>query len=155
MQWTIKRFPGLESQIRDLAQQHREFRDEPLHLAIAYQPDRDPNDVFMFEPLGNVGGNEVTSEARLFEVTFESTPSFTMEGGQKLHLVLSNPLEFQAALDQRWPSAKEIRAAVQRGTFEVLHSDDIGQEAMELLNERAPSMAAAGSKRPKKRRAGS
>jgi hypothetical protein len=59
MKWTIKRFPGLASQIRNLAQQHREFREEPLHLAIAYEPDRDPNDIFLFELLGNFGGNEV------------------------------------------------------------------------------------------------
>jgi hypothetical protein len=155
MKWTIRRFPGLEKQIRDLAQQHREFQDEPLHLAIAYEPSRDSHDIFVFELLGNFGGNEVTSEAKLFEVTFDSTPNFTMKPGQKLHLILSNPAEFRAALDQHWTTAEEIRTAVRRGKFEVLHSDEIGQEAMELLNERAPSMAATGSKRQKKRRASS
>ena len=153
MKWTISRFPGLERQIRDLAEQHREFRDEPLHLAIAYQPNRDPQDIFIFELIGNFGGNEVASDAQLFEVTFESTPSFTMEPGQKLHLVLSNPKEFREALDQLWPTAEEIREAVRRGHFEVLHSDKIGLKALELLNERASSMAATGSKRQKKRRA--
>jgi hypothetical protein len=153
MKWTIHRFPGLERQIRDLAEQHREFRDEPLHLAIAYQPIRDPQDIFIFELIGNFGGNEVASDAELFEVTFDSGPSFTMQPGQKLHLVFSNPKEFRAALDQRWPKAEEIRDAVRRGNFEVLHSDEIGRKALELLNERASSMAATGSKRQRKRRA--
>jgi hypothetical protein len=153
MKWTITRFPGLEQQIRDLAEQHREFQDEPLHLAIAYQPARDSQDIFIFELIGNFGGNELASDAQLFEVTFESTPSFTMEPGQKLHLVFSNPKEFRAALDQRWPTAEEIREAVRRGKFEVLHSDEVGRTALELLNERASSMAATGSKRQRKRRA--
>jgi hypothetical protein len=153
MRWTVQRFPGLERQIRDLAEQHREFRDEPLHLAIADQPGRDLNDIFLFELLGNFGGNEVTSDARLFEVTFESSPSFAMEADQKLHLVLSNPEEFRVALDQQWPTAEEIRTAVHGGNFEVLHTDKIGRKALELLNERASSVAATGSKRQTKRRA--
>jgi hypothetical protein len=151
MKWTIRRFPGLERQIRELAEQHREFQDEPLHLAIAYQPARDPQDIFIFELIGNFGGNEVASDDELFEVTFESTPSFNMQPGQKLHLVFSNPQEFRAALDQRWPKAEEIRDAVRRRNFEVLHSDEIGRKALELLNERASSMAATGSKRQRKR----
>jgi hypothetical protein len=152
MKWTIKRFPGVERQIRELTEQHREFRDEPLHLALAYQPGRESQDIFILEIIGNFGGNEVAFDAQLFEVTFESTPSFTMEPGQKLHLVLSNPKEFRAALDQRWPTAEEILEAVRRGYFEVLHSDEIGQKALELMNERASSMAATSSKRPRKRR---
>src|SRR5207248_11117789 len=96
--------------------------------------------------------DEVSPDAQLFEVTFDSTPSFTMEPNQKLHLVLTNPKEFRAALDQHWPTAEEIREAVGRGDFEVLHSDEIGQEALRLLNERASSMAATGSKRQGKRR---
>ena len=153
MTWITQRFPGVERQIRDLARQHRELRDEPLHLAMVYGPGREPLDIFLFELAGNFGGNEVSPDAQFFEVTFDSTPGFTMEPNQKLHLVLTNPKEFGAALDQHWQTAEEIRDAVRRGDFEVLHSDEIGQEALRFLNERASSMAAPGSKRQRKRRA--
>src|SRR5438067_264509 len=147
MQWTTQRFPGLEGQIRDLVRQHLEIRDEPLHLAMTYEPGRDSSDLFLFELAGNFGGNEVSPDAQLFEVTFDSTPNFPMEPNQKLHLVLTNPEEFRVALDQHWQLAEEIRDAVRRGDFEVLHSDELGQEALRLLNERASSMVATGSKR--------
>ena len=177
MQWTAQRFPGLDRQIRGLAKQHSALRDEPLHLAIAYDPGRETGDVFLFELLGNFGGNEINDDAKFFEVTFDSSPSFALAKGQKLHLVLTNPPELRVALDQHWPTAEEVRHALRRGDFEVLHSDDVGREALELLkeqpsrlakpsktgnqtanarpepsNERASSMAATGAKRQGKRR---
>jgi hypothetical protein len=133
VKWMTQRFPQVERQIRDLARQHRELRDEPLHLAMAYEPGRESRDIFLFELAGNFGGNEVSPDAQLFEVTFDSTPNLPMEPGQRLHLVLTNPKEFRAALDQHWQTAEEVRDAVRRRDFEVLHSDEIGQEALRLL----------------------
>ena len=118
-----QRFPRVERQIRDLARQHRELRDEPLHLALTYEPGRDTPDIFLFELLGNFGGNDVNPDAKLFEVTIDSTPSLTMEPNQRLHLVLTNPEEFRVALEQRWPTAEEIRDAVRRG--DGLHLDEL------------------------------
>jgi len=152
MNWLSQRFPHLGRQFRDLAEQHRKLRDEPLHLAIAYDPGRDFRDIFLFELLDNFGGNEINPDAQLFEATFGSSKSFSLEPGQRLHLILTNPEEFRTALDQHWPTAEEVRDAVRRGDFEILHSDEIGRDALELLNERASSMAATGSKRQGKRR---
>ena len=135
MQWTTQRFPRVEAQIRDLVGQHREIRDEPLHLAMAYEPGRDSSDVFLFELLGNFGGNDVNPDPQLFEVAFGPSLGLALELGQNLHLVLTNPEEFRVALEQHWPTAEEIRDAVRRGDFEVLHADETGQHALSLLHE--------------------
>jgi hypothetical protein len=128
---TNERFPGLAKRIRGLAEQHRELKDEPLHLAIAYDPGRDEHDVFLFELLGNFGGNDVSPDAELFEASFEGSQSFPMKRGQRLHLVLSNPEELRVALERRWKLAEELRGAVKRGDYEVLYEDQVGREALE------------------------
>jgi hypothetical protein len=46
--WISKTFPQFEKQIRNLTKQHRELKDEPLHLAISYAPKRDQQDIFLF-----------------------------------------------------------------------------------------------------------
>jgi hypothetical protein len=53
--WTADRFPCFEPAIRRLAEQHRELRDEPLHLAVSYGPKRDPQDIFLFEVVAGAG----------------------------------------------------------------------------------------------------
>ena len=50
--WSSERFPQFEQPIRTLTEQHRELKDEPLHLAIAYGPLRDQQDIFLFEVIG-------------------------------------------------------------------------------------------------------
>jgi hypothetical protein len=137
MKWLNPRFPHLRRQLLDLAKQHLKLRDEPLHLAIAYDPGRDSQDIFLFELLDNFGGNEIDPDAQLFEATFGSSNSFALEAGQRLHLILTNPQEFRTALNQHWPTAEEVRDAVRRGDFEILHSDEIGRDALDLLNELA------------------
>jgi len=133
MGWTSKRFPRLAKRIRGLAEQHRELKDEPLHLAIAYDPGRDEQDVFLFELLSNFGGNDVNPEEELFEASFESSKSFPLGHGQRLHLVLTNPPELRVALESRWKLAEELRDALKRGDYEVLYEDQVGREALELL----------------------
>jgi hypothetical protein len=177
MKWTARRFPGLERQIRGLVQQHRELRDEPLHLAMGYRPRRAPRDIFLFELASNFGGNATNHDRELFEVTFLSSTGFPMPSGQKLHLVLTSPKEFRAALDECWPTAEEVQDAVRRGEFEVLYKDKTGEEALErkteaptemkkakttsemaaklrgeFPDEPTPSVAAPGSKRQRKSR---
>lgn len=133
MDWTIARFPRLENPLRRLAEQHRELEDEPLHLALAFDPGRDPDDVFLFELLGHFGGDEINPERELFEVTFDTSRSLPLESGQKLHLILTHPGEFRFALASHWKSADEIRDAVRRGDFEILFADEVGREALEGL----------------------
>ena len=133
MRWTIGRYPDLEGPIRALAERHRELKDEPLHLALAYDPGRDTQDVFVFELLSHFGADEVNPDGELFEVTFDRTRDFPLSEGQRLHLVLTSPSELEAALQQGWPSVKVIQMAVAKGDFEILFSDARGDETIRQL----------------------
>jgi hypothetical protein len=131
--WTSKRFPQFESQIRRLTEQHREFEDEPLHLAISYSPKRDGQDIFLFEVIGGNGGDSVNPDKELFEATFTSTSSFPMNAGQQLHLLLTNRCELDMALREEWQSVREILDAIRSGEFEVLWADEIGRGVLDGL----------------------
>jgi len=135
MQWTTERFPTFECQVRELADQHKELVDEPMHLAIAYDPGRDMRDIFLFELLGNFGRGEVSPDGELFEVTFRPSDDFPLERDQRIHLVLSSPQEFRVALAQHWTSAEELRAAVGCGDYIVVFEDETGHEFLSLLRE--------------------
>lgn len=133
--WTRERFPQFEAEIRQLTAQHRELRDEPLHLAVAYDPGRDSQDRFLFEVVDYVGSSEPSLERDLFEATFRATPTLPVNGGEWLHLVLTTSEELPVALEQRWPLADEFRNAVKRGDFEVVFQDEVGQRMMELVRD--------------------
>src|SRR5205809_168416 len=126
--WTSKRFPQFEEAIRALTEQHRELEDEPLHLAISYGPPRDQQDIFLFEVLG--GDDSVSPERDLFETTFESVPGIPTGFSDRLHLVLTNPLELKKALKEGWPLAKEVVSAIQAKEYKVLHSDPVGERVL-------------------------
>jgi DNA-binding transcriptional LysR family regulator len=135
MPWLLQRHPGLDQQLRELTERHRELEDEPLHLALAYDPGRDQDDVFVCEVLGNFAGGEANPDGELFEVTFHSTPQFPMAIGRSLHLVLTSLPELQVALAQGWDSAIELRDAVRRGDCEILFEDEVGAAALRLLRD--------------------
>src|SRR5437899_1742748 len=103
--WTTERFPQLANQIQALVEQHRALEDEPLHLAVTYNHERDAQDIFLLEVVSNFGGGEVDPDCQLFEVTFGPTLAFPMSPSEKLHLVLTNPTEFRIALRDNWRSA--------------------------------------------------
>ncbi|MBI1783717.1 hypothetical protein HYR69_01115 [Candidatus Sumerlaeota bacterium] len=117
-----------------MARRHREFQDEPLLLALAYDPLRGDNNVYLFELIENFGSNEITPHGELFEIGFESTDEFPLTENQELHLVLSNPVEFNAALREHWRSAEEIRDAVRRGDFVCLYGPE-GDAANRIFKE--------------------
>jgi hypothetical protein len=137
MHFTHERFPTLEGPLRELATQHREISDGPLHLALAFDPGRVGPNVFLFEVLGGFGRDEVSPDRELFEVSFGATDTLPLAKGQRLHLILTSPTELRAALFQEWPSVEEVRDAIHRGDFEVLYQDELGDDLMRLLNDRA------------------
>ena len=103
--WTSERFPQFEKEIRRLVEQHRELEDEPLHLAIAYQPGapRDQLDIYLFEVIGGLG--ERNPDKELFETTFEPNNRLQAGFSQRLHMTLTTPLEFTAAVEEKWKTA--------------------------------------------------
>lgn len=129
--WTSERFPQFESAIRQLTEQHRQLKDEPLHLAVSYGPEREPQDIFLLEVIG--GDHPLSLDHELFETVFTSTSGFPMRADQNLHLVLTTLGELETALREGWPSAEEIRKAIASGDYKVLHDDEVGQRIMNWL----------------------
>src|SRR5438128_11870189 len=93
--WTSERFPQFEPAIRRLTEQHRELKDEPLHLAVAYLPRRNgrevQQDIFLFEVIG--GTADFFGQNDLFETVFEAAPGLPGGLEQTLHLILASPRE--------------------------------------------------------------
>ncbi len=141
--WTTQRFPQFEQAIRRLTDQHRELDDEPLHLAIAYQPGppRDPQDVYLFEIIG--GWSDSNPDKELFETTFEPNDRLQSGFSQRLHMILTTPAEFKTAMEERWKSAEELLQAIRSDDYQVLHSDAIGGEILALIEKAARSREVA------------
>jgi len=125
--WISGTFPRFEQAIRKLTEQHRALKDEPLHLAVIYGPVRDERDIYLLEVIGHGAGAGITPDRELFETTFAPTAGFPMEPDQRLHLILSNPQEFEAAVQDHWPSAAAILSAIRAGDYQVLHADKVGK----------------------------
>jgi hypothetical protein len=131
--WTTEKFPRFEQAMRKLTEQHRDLKDEPLLLAISYGPARDPRDIFLLEVIGNDTEPTINPDRELFEVIFTPTPGFPMDLDQRLHLILTNPQELKAALQDHWPAADEIIAAIRSGDYRVLHADKTGKRLLKNL----------------------
>lgn len=142
-QWTSERFPQFETEIRRLTEQHRELEDEPLHLAIAFQPGapRDQQDIYLFEVIGGWGDSNPDKE--LFETTFEPNGRLPTGFSQRLHLILTTPVEFKAALEEKWKIAEEIVNSVRVQDYLVLYSDAVGEEIFDLIRRTVHSREVA------------
>jgi hypothetical protein len=143
MTFIAQRFPEpLAKEITALVDRHKNLQDEPLLLAICYDPGRDPGDVFIFEVIDHFGGNMVDPERDLFEVAFGASTSVDMKLPPecKIHLVLTNPNELSAAVREDWSRAQEITKAISRGDFEILFED--GPRGKTLLQQLLPPEAA-------------
>lgn len=128
MDWTADHFPEFEEGIRRLAQEHRAFADEPLHLAILYDPRREgTGDVFLFEVVGNFGAGAIDPDSVLLETAFEPASDMNLRN-RRLRLVLTSPEEFRAAASGDWPQIQELKGSIGRGEARVLFQDDIGKD---------------------------
>jgi hypothetical protein len=146
--WTSERLPQIETAIRRLTKQHRELKDETLHLALAYAPRRNGNgshnDIFLFEVID--GTAEAFGQDDLFETTFEASPGLKSGLEHPLHLILATPSELKKALAHEWPLAMEIVDAVQRNDYKVIHADSNGKSVIRMIRAaaRAPRRQARG-----------
>ena len=115
-------FPEYEKQVRGLVSQHLKLKDEPLLLAIYYQPKREKQDIFLFEVIEGFGNGHPDPERELFEMTVESTAGFPMKSGQLLHMVFTSPEELETAVREKWKHAQELVKALRDRRFKLLHS---------------------------------
>jgi|WetSurMetagenome_2_1015567.scaffolds.fasta_scaffold99793_3 hypothetical protein len=127
--------PIYEERLKILVEEHRTIEDEPLLLAVYYVPERNPEDIFLFEAIEKFGGGEIEDDREMFEVTYGSTPGFPMATGQQLHLVMTSPEELQEAVKQAWSHVKELRTAFSENRATVLFKDEQkGKQLLSLLH---------------------
>ncbi len=115
--------PDLKTHLEKLVGEHRRLADEPLLLAVYFEPERQQGDVFVFEVIEGFGDNRVDDDRKLFEVSYASTPSFPLSDGHRLHLVLTNPLELAFASGQGWTGLDEVRRAARQGRAVTIYAD--------------------------------
>jgi hypothetical protein len=127
-------FPHSEDKVKSLVVEHRELKDEPLVLALYYAPDREPQDIFIFEIIDGFGVDSVDPEKNLFEVTYASNAAFPLEQGQKLHLVLTNRKEVKVAFQDGWGGTREIRDAIRRNDYRLIYQDPAAAGLIELIH---------------------
>jgi hypothetical protein len=117
-------YPDYLGQVRELVEQHRELIEEPVLLAVYYAPDRNDDDVFLFEVLGNFQGSSIEYDGDLLEVVYGSTPHFAMHSrASVLHIVLTNPDELRLAAERQTPRFVEIKRAFAEGRAQVVYRD--------------------------------
>lgn len=129
--WASERFPHFEAAIRQLTEEHSQLKDEPLRLAVRYGPQREQQDIFLFEVIA--GGRRLCEDHELFETVFTSHSGFPVRADQNLHLVLATPAEWETALSEGRPSVEEIQKAIEVGDYQILHADEIGQRLLNSL----------------------
>ena len=114
-------YPYYQDLVRDLVEQHRELVEEPLLLAIYYEPHRLVGDVFLFEVLDHFRGGALDESGDILEVLYGSTVHFVLEPmDAMLHILLSNPDEFRAATGRDTTKIKELREAFRNGKAQIV-----------------------------------
>ena len=122
-----------EASVRELVDEHLELKDAPLLLAVYYMPDDDTENIYLLEILDGFGGNEISNENELFDFSFGSSSGFPLKKDQRLYLTLTNPVEWEAAINRGWPSAQRICSAMKQGRSTVIyHEGDKGNNLADL-----------------------
>ena len=114
--------PQLMAEVERLVERHRAIDDEPLLLAVYFEPDRQPGDVFVFEVIDGFGDNRVANDRTLMEASYPSTPFFPLADGHRLHLVLTNPAELAVAGRDGWIGLDEVRRAMRDGRATTVYA---------------------------------
>ena len=121
-------------QIAELViQDHTQLEGEPLLLALYYASAVAPQDECLFEVISNFGYDEVSNDRHIFRIQFGPTANFPMPEGGRLRLVLTNPVECEAAISQDWEEVRDLRDAIRGGLYTVLYRDAHDGRAMRLL----------------------
>lgn len=129
----LKKYPQYEAAAKQLVAQHRQSKEEPLHLAIYYAPKRHSGDVFLFEVMDGFGGDQVDPDKKLFEFSYGSTAGFPLPPSRNLRLILTNPTEFREAARANWKAVAELRDSRRRDVAQTIFADAVGRRLVELL----------------------
>jgi len=135
--WKTKQLPKFKKQLDSLIKEHRKMEDEPLHLAMVYNPvDKgDAGEIYLLEVIGGHELHSLSPDPDLYFSTYRSTPDYDIGFKFPLHLILTNEFELQMAIEDSWPRAEEMVAAIKNESFHVLFKDEIGEEILAKLKE--------------------
>ncbi len=126
-------FPYYLGAIKELVTQHLELVEEPLHLAVYDAPERERDDAFLFEVLGNFEAGALVSDGDVLEVLYGPTKHFPLElRDDMLHVVLASPDEFKYANQRKTIKLAELKRAFAAGQAEIIYSS---KEAAGLRKE--------------------
>ena len=128
-------YPDRLADVERLIAQHRGLKNQSLQLALYYAQDTDPNGVYLLEVASQFGGDEVSDDKELFEISYGSTEGFPLPPGGRLDILLTNPAEMRVALEQGWASLSPILAAVREGQYQVMHDTEIGRTLLTALQK--------------------
>lgn len=110
------------------------MKDQPLLLALYYATDHDPEDIFLFEIADKFGGNRISEDSELMEVTFGAGTGLQIQADQRLHLMVTNPREFDMAVQKRWQGLQKVGQAVRSGRFQTLYAaPEAGENLLNVL----------------------
>lgn len=133
--FTERKFPKFAVRIQGLADQHKEIKDEPLHLALSFDPGKKTKHIYLFEVVGNFGAGMISPDKEIFEISFGSTDSLPLDPGRELHLWLTSPEEIKVAMAENWPSIQPLKNAIRKKEFEVLYKDRKGAYILGKLRD--------------------
>ena len=129
MQSMIEKYPDYEQSVRKLVDQHKTLRNGHLHLAVYLAPPKRPKrDIYLFEVIDDFGGGQIDPAKKLFTFAYGSTPGFPLPESVRLWMILTNPVELDTAIDQKWKRVGEIRNAQQKGKAIVVYADTKGKK---------------------------
>ena len=115
-------YPEQMDLIKDLVlNDHTEFKETPLILAIYFKSRQFPNEECVFEVLHRFGLDEVSEVNSIFQIQFGPTLNFPLPLGDRLHLFLSNPNEMMYAIEHGWPEISDLVQAIRVGSYEVIY----------------------------------
>ena len=137
-------YPEQEHLMRDLVlNDHAHLDDEPLVVAIYFASRAVPNEECLFEVMRDFGMNEVGEDNSIFQVQFGNAPKLPLPAGDRLRLFLTNPNEFQYAVEQNWPEIHDLHQAIAQGQYSVLYQRPNDTEAAAIVQSLTARAVAA------------
>jgi hypothetical protein len=130
-------YPDRLEDVERLIEQHRRLDRQQLLLAIYFDCQQDPGSVYLLEVISQFGYDEVSDDRELFEMSYGSTDGFPLPSGSRLDIILTNPVELRAAVEQGWTSLSPLLAAIEAGPehYRVVYHSDSGDELLGLLRQ--------------------
>ncbi|MCC7491122.1 MAG: hypothetical protein IT204_02180 [Fimbriimonadaceae bacterium] len=127
--------------LQALVDEHRTLDDHQLLLAAWCQLGDRPDELVLFEIADGFGGNWVLGE-EFYSLCWDRWGGLELPGDGLFRIILTNPVEWSAAVERRWASFLELATALRAGQFEVLYADPRGERALEQLQAEAAAQPA-------------